>query len=410
LEFDLWNFGIVWNLDFGIWNLLLLMAIPITYNIRNLRLRLGATVMTALGIALTVTVALFIMALLSGLKSAFATSGSPLNVLVMRKGSTAELNSTVTRAQMQDLRYLTGVTQDSQGEPLASGEMVVVIVLPRKNSSGETNVTVRGMTPVGFKLRPTVQLVEGRWFTPGQREVVVSQAIHERFANTSLGDSLEFGKGKWTVVGIFNSRGTTHESEIWADVNQMGSDFDRTEYSSVLLTATDAVSADALKHRMSDDQRLKLDGMIEKDYYADQTQSGAPIKFVGTLVAIIMSVGSCFAAMNTMYAAVAYRSREIATLRILGFSRPSILTSFVIESVLLSVLGGLIGIVLMLPFNGLTTGTSNMMTFSEVVFKLRITPAVASAALGFAIIMGLFGGLAPAWHAARENILTALRD
>ncbi len=387
-----------------------IMAIPITYNIRNLRLRLGATVMTALGIALTVTVALFIMALLSGLKSAFATSGSPLNVLVLRKGSTAELNSTVTRAQMQDLRYLTGVTQDSQGEPLASGEMVVVIVLPRKNSSGETNVTVRGMTPVGFKLRPTVQLVEGRWFTPGQREVVVSQAIHERFANTSLGDSLEFGKGKWTVVGIFNSRGTTHESEIWADVNQMGSDFDRTEYSSVLLTATDAVSADALKHRMSDDQRLKLDGMIEKDYYADQTQSGAPIKFVGTLVAIIMAVGSCFAAMNTMYAAVAYRSREIATLRILGFSRPSILTSFVIESVLLSVLGGLIGIVLMLPFNGLTTGTSNMMTFSEVVFKLKITPAVASTALGFAIIMGLFGGLAPAWHAARENILTALRD
>jgi putative ABC transport system permease protein len=400
-------------LEFGFWNLefaFKIMAIPITYNIRNLRLRLGATVMTALGIALTVTVALFIMALLSGLKSAFATSGSPLNVLVLRKGSTAELNSTVTRAQMQDLRYLTGVTQDSQGEPLASGEMVVVIVLPRKNSSGETNVTVRGMTPVGFKLRPTVQLVEGRWFTPGQREVVVSQAIHERFANTSLGDSLEFGKGKWTVVGIFNSRGTTHESEIWADVNQMGSDFDRTEYSSVLLTATDAVSADALKHRMSDDQRLKLDGMIEKDYYADQTQSGAPIKFVGTLVAIIMAVGSCFAAMNTMYAAVAYRSREIATLRILGFSRPSILTSFVIESVLLSVLGGLIGIVLMLPFNGLTTGTSNMMTFSEVVFKLKITPAVASTALGFAIIMGLFGGLAPAWHAARENILTALRD
>ncbi|MGB7623039.1 MAG: ABC transporter permease [Terriglobia bacterium] len=386
------------------------MAIPITYNIRNLRLRLGATMMTALGIALTVTVALFIMALLSGLKSAFTTSGSPLNVLVLRKGSTAELNSTVTRAQMQDLRYLTGVSQDNRGEPLASGEMVVVIVLPRKNGSGETNVTVRGMTPAGFKLRPTVQLAEGRWFAPGQREVVVSQSIPGRFDNTSLGNTLAFGKGKWTVVGIFNAKGTAHESEIWADVNQMGSDFDRTEYSSVLLKATDAVAADALKHRMSDDQRLKLEGMIEKDYYADQTQSGRPIQFVGTLVAIIMAIGSCFAAMNTMYAAVAYRSREIATLRILGFSRPSILTSFVIESVLLSVLGGLIGIVLMLPFNGLTTGTSNMMTFSEVVFKLKITPAVASTALGFAIIMGLFGGLAPAWHAARENILTALRD
>lgn len=386
------------------------MAIPITYNIRNLRLRLGATLMTALGIALTVTVALFIMALLSGLNSAFKTSGSPLNVLVLRKGSTAELNSTVTRAQMQDLRYLTGVSQDSAGEPLASGEMVVVIVLPRKNGSGETNVTVRGMTPVGFKLRPTVQLAEGRWFTPGQREVVVSQLIHERFDDTSLGNSLEFGKGKWTVVGIFNARGTTHDSEIWADVNQMGADFDRTEYSSALLRATDPVAADALKHRMSDDQRLKLDGMIEQEYYATQTQSGKPIQFVGTLVAIIMAIGSCFAAMNTMYAAVAYRSREIATLRILGFSRSSILTSFVIESVLLSILGGSIGILLMLPFNGLTTGTSNMVTFSEVVFNLRITPVVASTALGFAVIMGLFGGLAPAWHAAKENILTALRD
>lgn len=386
------------------------MAIPITYNIRNLRLRLGATLMTALGIALTVTVALFIMALLSGLNSAFKTSGSPLNVLVLRKGSTAELNSTVTRAQMQDLRYLTGVSQDSAGEPLASGEMVVVIVLPRKNGSGETNVTVRGMTPVGFKLRPTVHLAEGRWFTPGQREVVVSQSIHERFDDTSLGNSLEFGKGKWTVVGIFNARGTTHDSEIWADVNQMGADFDRTEYSSALLRATDPVAADALKHRMSDDQRLKLDGMIEQEYYATQTQSGKPIQFVGTLVAIIMAIGSCFAAMNTMYAAVAYRSREIATLRILGFSRSSILTSFVIESVLLSILGGSIGILLMLPFNGLTTGTSNMVTFSEVVFNLRITPVVASTALGFAVIMGLFGGLAPAWHAAKENILTALRD
>jgi putative ABC transport system permease protein len=325
-------------------------------------------------------------------------------------GSTAELNSTVMRTQMQDLRYLTGVSQDSRGEPLVSGEMVVVIVVPRKNGSGETNVTVRGMTPMGFKLRPTVRLVEGRWFAPGQREVVVSRAIHERFADTSLENSLRFGKGKWTVVGIFDSRGTAHESEIWADVNQMGSDFDRTEYSSVLLRATDEAAADALKHRMSDDQRLKLDGMIEKDYYADQTQSGRPIQFVGTVVAIIMAFGSCFAAMNTMYTAVAYRSREIATLRILGFSRPSILTSFVMESVLLSVLGGLIGIVLMLPFNGLMTGTSNMVTFSEVVFNLRITPLVVSVALGFAVLMGVFGGLAPAWHAARENILTALRD
>ena len=386
------------------------MAIPISYNIRNLRLRLGATVMTALGIALTVTIALFIMALLSGLRAAFTTSGSPQNVLVLRKGSTSELSSFVTRAQMQDIKSLPDITRDVRGEPLASGEMVVVIILSRQDNVGEANVTVRGMSPMGFELRPTVNVTQGRWFVPGQREVVVSESIHRRFANTSLGDTLEFGKGKWAVVGIFDARGTAHESEIWADLNQMGSDFDRAEYSSVLLRATDAVAAEALKNRMSDDQRLKLEGMIERQYYEEQTRSGEPIKYVGMLVAIIMAIGSCFAAMNTMYAAVAYRSREIATLRILGFSRPSILTCFVLESVLLSILGGLTGIALMLPFNGLTTGTSNAVTFSEVVFSLRITPSVMAAAMGFAVFMGLFGGLAPAWHAARQDILAALRD
>jgi putative ABC transport system permease protein len=191
----------------------------------------------------------------------------------------------------------------------------------------------------------------------------------------------------------------------------MNSDFDRQGvFSSAYLRATDPVAAEALKNRVSDDQRLKLDGALETEYYAKQTSSGAVIKFIGWLVAIIMAIGSSFAAMNTMYAAVAYRSREIATLRVIGFSRPSILTSFVLEAVLLSLLGAAIGIVLMLPFNGMTTGTSNQVTFSEVVFALRMTPGVIVAAIGFATIMGLFGGIFPAWHASRREILTALRD
>ena len=191
----------------------------------------------------------------------------------------------------------------------------------------------------------------------------------------------------------------------------MGSDFDRSAaFSSVLVHATDPVSAQALKNRMNDDQRLALDGYKETDYYAEQTKSGAPIKFVGIIVAIVMAVGSCFAAMNTMYAAVAYRSREIATLRILGFSRPSIITSFVIESVLLALLGAVVGLVLMMPFNGLTTGTGNAMTFSETVFSVRITLGVMLVAVAFAVSMGLFGGIAPAWHASRREILAALRD
>jgi putative ABC transport system permease protein len=387
------------------------MAIPITYNIRNLRLRLGATMMTALGIALTVAVAVFIMALLAGLKRAFVSSGDPLNVLVIRKASQTELQSGVDREAFQTIKYLPGIAKDKSGEPLASGEVVVVIVIPRKDNSGETNVTVRGMSPIGFELRPNIKLVEGRWFNTGQREIVVSKSIRDRFRNASLGDELFFGKGKWRVVGVFDGGETAASSELWADVNQMAADFERSAgLSSVLVHATDAVSAQALKNRMNDDQRLALDAYMEPDYYAEQTKSGAPIQFVGTVVAFVMAIGSCFAAMNTMYAAVAYRSREIATLRILGFSRPSIITSFVAESVLLALLGAAAGLVLMLPFNGLTTGTGNAMTFSETVFSVRITVGVMITAIVFAVTMGLLGGIAPAWHASRKEILAALRD
>jgi putative ABC transport system permease protein len=395
------------------------MAIPISYNVRNLKLRKGLTVMTALGIALTVTTAIFLMALLAGLNRAFVSSGSSLNVLVLRKGSESELTGGFDAALFPVLKTLPGIKTDSRGEPIASGEWNVVIVLPRKDGTGEVNVTVRGMMPEGLEMRqlpdkpgapPKVKLIEGRWFQTGQREVVVSKSIRERFTHANLGDTMEFGKGSWKVVGVFDAGGSAYESEVWGDVNQMASDFDRQGgYSSAYLRATDPIAADALTKRVSDDQRLKLDGMLETDYYSKQTSSGTPIKYIGMVVAVIMAIGSIFAAMNTMYAAVAYRGREIATLRVIGFSRPAILTSFVLESLLLALLGALVGIVLMLPFNGMQTGTSNQVTFSEVVFALRITPDVASKAIAFALIMGFFGGLAPAWHAARQNILNALR-
>jgi len=387
------------------------MAIPIKYNIRNMTLRKGLTIMTALGIALTVTTAVFIMALLAGLQKAFKSTGNPLNVLVLRKGSTSELTGPFPQEDFQTLKTLPGIAKDKNGEPLVSGEITVVIVLPRKDGSGEANVTVRGLMQDGLELRPTVKLADGRWFTPGQREVVVSNSIRKRFMHSNVGDAVEFGKGSWKVVGVFDAGGMAYESEIWGDVNQMSSDFDRQGvYSSAYLRATDPVAADALKHRVSDDQRLKLDGMLEPEYYATQTKSGAVIQFIGWLVAAIMAIGSSFAAMNTMYAAVAYRSREIATLRVIGFSRPSILTSFVLEAVLLSLLGAIVGIILMLPFNGMTTGTQNQVTFSEVVFGLQMTPGVVTAAIIFAVIMGLFGGIFPAWHASRREILAALRD
>ena len=394
------------------------MAIPISYNIRNLRLRKGLTVMTALGIALTVTTAIFLMALVAGLDRAFVSSGSNLNVLVLRKGSEAELSGGFDATLFPTLRTLPGIAKDSHGEPMASGEWVVVIVLPRKDGTGEVNVTVRGMMPDGLEMRqlpgahgkPSVTLAEGRWFQPGQREVVVSKSVRDRFAQANIGDSMQFGKGSWKVVGVFDAGGSAYESEVWGDVNQMASDFDRQGgFASAYLRATDPVSAEALKNRVSDDQRLKLEGMLENEYYAKQTSSGTPIKVIGWVVGVIMAIGSIFAAMNTMYAAVAYRGREIATLRVIGFSRPAILTSFVLESLLLALLGALVGILLMLPFNGMQTGTSNAVTFSEVVFALRITPVVATRAILFALILGFVGGLAPAWHAARQNILAALR-
>jgi putative ABC transport system permease protein len=386
------------------------MAIPITYNLRNLRLRLAGTIMTALGIALTVAVTVFILSLLSGLQRAFVQSGDPLNVLVIRKGSQTELQSGVDRESFQTIKFLPGIAKNKTGDPLVSGEFVVVMTIPRRNGTGEANVTVRGMSSIGFELRPSVHLAEGRWFNPGQREIVVSRSITKRFSNSELGQELFFGKGKWKIVGVFDAGETSASSEIWADANLMSSDFDRTAaFSSVLVHATDPVAAKALSNRMNDDQRLKLDGFSEPEYYAAQTRSGDPIRFVGTLVAIVMAVGSCFAAMNTMYAAVANRGREIATLRILGFSRPSIITSFVLESILLSLLGAALGLALTLPFNGMTTGIGNV-TFSETVFNVHVTLSVMITAIIFAVTMGLLGGIAPAWHAAKREILAALRD
>src|ERR1700757_3378610 len=233
------------------------MAIPISYNIRNLKLRKGLTIMTALGIALTVTTAIFLMALLAGLHRAFVNSGNPLNVLVLRKGSEAELSGGFDASLYPTLKTLPGIAKDSHGEPMTSGEWVVVIILPRRDGTGEVNVSVRGMMPDGLELRPSAKLVEGRWFNQGQREVVVSESIHRRFHNSNVGDTLSFGKGQWKVVGIFDAGGSAYESEIWGDVNQMNSDFDRQgAFASAYLRATDASAANALKNAVSDDQRL----------------------------------------------------------------------------------------------------------------------------------------------------------
>jgi putative ABC transport system permease protein len=388
------------------------MAIPISYNIRNMILRKRMTLMTALGIALTVTTTVFLMMLLAGMKKAFVASGDPLNVLVMRKGSTSEMVGGFTKDKVPILRELPGIASDSHGQPLVSGEWVVIVALPRPDGAGTVNITMRGMDQDGIELRRNrVKLVGGRWFASGQREVVVSRSIHDRFAHTNVGDMIDFGKGPWKVAGIFDAGGSAYDSEIWGDYNQVADQFNRKNaVGNVYLRATDRVAAAALKNRVADDQRLQLEGQLETEYYDKQTSSGGGIRLMGYIVAFTMAIGSIFAAANTMYAAVAYRSREIATLRVMGFRRGSILTSFVFEAVLLALLGAVIGILLMLPFNGMSTSTANQVTFSQVVFNMRITLQVVISAVIFAIVMGLIGGVAPAWGAARREILAALRD
>ncbi|MBI1748493.1 MAG: ABC transporter permease [Acidobacteria bacterium] len=387
------------------------MAIPLSYNFRNLRVRKTTTIMTALGIALTVAVLLGILAMVAGLRTSLQATGHPLHLLVMRKNSASELVSQITREAFMNIRLKNGIEKRADGEPMASAEIVTVMSLPRKNDPEGSNVTIRGLSRVGIGLRPGIRLTAGRWLVPGQREVMVGKSVAARFLNCSIGNTLYFGRGEWKIVGIFDAGKTAFSNEIWGELNQVAADFNRSEVlSSVLLRATDLMALQALKNSMADDQRLFLEGKSEVEYYAQQTATAAPVEFLGIFVAVIMAIGSSFAAMNTMYAAVVRRAREIGTLRVLGFSRGSILLSFVIEALLLSLLGGLLGILLILPLNGLESGTYNNITFSETGFDFRVTPLIMTIGLSFATIMGILGGLLPARMAAKQDILNALRE
>jgi putative ABC transport system permease protein len=387
------------------------MAIPLSYNVRNLRVRKTTTVMTALGIALTVAVLLGILAMVAGLKSALQSSGNPLQMIVVRKNSASELVSQVAREAVSAIRFKEGIQKFPNGEPMVSGEIVTVMNLPRKSNPEGANVTIRGLSQGGVQMRPEIRMLSGRWFEPGQREVAVGKSIAARFVNAALDDSLRFGRGDWKIVGVFDAGKTAFDSEIWGDLNQIATDFNRNEVmSSALVRAIDPIALQALKTSMADDQRLYLEAKTETEYYAAQTNTARPVEFLGMFVAVIMAIGSSFAAMNTMYAAVARRAREIGTLRILGFSRGSILLSFVFESLLLSLLGGLLGILLVLPLNGLESGIGNSVTFSETGFDFRITPAIIGIGLSFATLMGILGGLLPARSASKADILAALRE
>jgi len=386
------------------------MAIPLAYNLRNLVVRKTSTLMTALGIALTVAILLAVLALVNGLRTTLSTSGDPLHIVVLRKGAESELTSLFTRTQFQDLKFKPGIATGSDGQPLASLEVITVINLANVDNPNGVNVTVRGLPQAGIEMRRNVHIASGHWFDPGRRQVVVGKSVAKRFPSAGLGGKVGFGRGDWDIVGVMDAGDGSQNSEIWGDWNQVASDLQRLDtMSSALVAARDEVTAKALINDISGDQRLELTALSEKEYYDQQTTSAAPIEYTGIFVAMIMAVGSSFAAMNTMYAAVARRAKEIGTLRVLGFSRGSIMTSFFLESVLLSGLGGLLGCLLVLPLNGITTAVGNS-NFAELAFNFRVTPRIMAMGIVFALVLGTIGGLLPARMASRKEILTALRE
>jgi putative ABC transport system permease protein len=386
------------------------MAIPISYNLRNLVVRKTTTIMTALGIALSVAILIASLALVNGLRTVFRNTANPLQLLVLRKGGNSELGSMVSTEAFATLRSQAGIAVDQRGEPLASPELVNVANLPSVDNPKGMNVTVRGLSTTGIEMRK-VRLIAGRWFQPGQREIVVGKGVARRYPSARIANRIRFGKGDWEIVGVMDGGQSAIDSEIWGDLNQVSGDYNRQAGpSSVLLQATDPAALDALQHSIEDDRRLGARAITEEDYYQSQTSSGAPLEFLGIFVALIMAIGGGFAAMNTMYAAVSRRAKEIGTLRTLGFSQGSILLSFLAESVLLSLLAGILGCLLALPLNWVTTGVGNFASFSEISFRFQVGVAALLTGLTFAMVLGAIGGLLPARAAAKKEILSALRE
>jgi putative ABC transport system permease protein len=387
------------------------MALPLSYNVRNVRNRWQVTLLAISGIALVVAVFTVLMSMSEGFAAALRTTGRSDNAMIVQRGSASELTSWIPLDQRQMIVVRDEVERAPDGQPLASPEDVVVTMKPKKDGE-PTNITVRGVTPRAYEVRSGIKMVEGRMFTPGLYEVMVGDKIAKRVQGLDVGSSVKLQKHEWKVVGIFSSQGGAFESEIWGDQEVMGVDFGRSGGSNALSVrlkpGTDVTSLDRW---IRSNPQMQLQAVSERKYYDDQAGPLAKIlRQLATFVAIIMGVGAVFGAMNTMYAIVAARTREIGTLRALGFSRRAILFSFVLESVTLALAGGVIGCLLAFPMNGYSTGTGQTQSFSEIAFAFRITPEIVTKGLAFAVAMGMVGGLLPAYRAARLPITSALRE
>lgn len=387
------------------------ITIPVSYNLRSVRQRWTSAIVAVLGIAGTVGVFVAMLALAKGFKATVVSSGSPDNALIMRAGANSEMVAAVSLDEVRVIEDAPGVARSASG-PLVTPETVVMAPFPLRSTGTDANVQVRGVSPKALEVRSKIRVVEGRLFQPGLSELIVGHAAARTYSGLNLGDQVRLGGGVWRVVGIFDAGGTAFDSEVWCDGHVLKQVYHRPEdiFQSVTAHLTSASALQQFKDAVTSDPRMNVDVTREVDYYDKQSQGLTTlITVLGGIVASIMGIGAVFGALNTMYSAVAERSREIATLRALGFGAPSVVSSFMIEALVISFLGGALGCLAALPLNGLTTAVMNFQTFSQVTFAFRITPLLLLAGLVFALVMGVVGGFFPALRAARRPVAPALR-
>jgi putative ABC transport system permease protein len=388
------------------------MAIPLVYSVRSVRQRWTSAIVAVLGIAGTVGVFVAMLSMAKGFRATLVASGSADNAIVLRAGATSEMMSSISLDQVKTIEDKPGVARGKEG-PLVSPEVVVVANFPLKQTMTNANVQVRGVGAHVLDVRRSVHVVAGRFFTPGLNELTVGRNVVSSYAGFDLGDKVKFGGGTWTVVGVFDAGGSAFDSEVWCDAAVLNQVYNRPQnlFQSVTLHLTSPEAFTDFKDAITADPTLTVEVEREVEYYEKQSRAlSTMITILGTMVAFVMGIGAVFGALNTMYSAVAERSREIAAIRALGFGTWSVVVAFVFESSFIAVLGGVLGCVAVLPINGYTTGTLNWATFSHVAFAFRITPGLLAGGVLFALLMGLVGGVPPALRAARRPVAVALRE
>ena len=391
----------------------LIGSVPISYNIRSIRARWTSTIVAILGIAGTVGVFVAMLSLARGFRATLVSSGSPDDALVMRAGSTTEMMGGITLDSVKLVQDKPGVARDASGQPLMTQEVVGVVPIPLISTGTDANVEVRGVAPNVLQIRKFVKLVQGRMFHAGLDELVVGRNASKTYAGLTLGNTVNFGGGHWTVVGVFDAGGSSFDSEVWCDARILNEVLKRPAniFQSATVHLTSPSAFDKFRDSITSDPQLNLEVEREVDYYAKQSSAMTRlITVLGGLVAGVMAIGAIFGALNTMYSAVSERGREIATMRALGFSSWNVILSFLFEALLISFIAGIIGCVVVLPLNGMTTQTMNFSTFSNIAFAFKITFDLLGMGVIFALAMGVLGGLLPAVRAALRPVAVSLRE